>query len=161
MYFIIGLPKTQNNFNGITVVVDRLTKIAHFIPTLITITAYGVAKLFIRIFFQYHRIPREIINDRDCKFVSEYYITLLKLWGTKIKLSNAYYHETDEQTKRTNRTFENILRMYVGKKQRSWDKWLHMIRFSYNDHIHSDIGISPFHVYMVMNVEPQLHFLFS
>ena len=65
--------------------------------------------------------------------------------GTKIKLSTAYHLETNGQTERTNRTLEDMLRMYVDKKQNSWDKWLHMIEFAYNDHLHSSIGVSSFY----------------
>ena len=146
MDFIVGLPKTRSNFDSIMMVVDRLTKIAHFIPTATTVTAYGVAELFMREIFRHHGIPHEIISDRDCKFVSEFWTTLFKLCGTKIKLSTAYHHETDGQTEHTNRTLEDMLRMYVGKIQHSWNKWLHMIEFAYNDHLYSSIGISPFYV---------------
>ena len=72
MDFIVGLLKTQNNFDSIMVVVDRLTKIAHFIPTVTIITTYGVAELFMREIFKYHGIPQEIISDRDHKIVSEF-----------------------------------------------------------------------------------------
>ncbi len=119
MDFIVGLPKTRSNFDSIMVVVDRLTKIAHFIPTITTVTAYGVAELFMREIFKHHGIPREIISDRDRKFVSEFWTILFKLCGTKIKLSSAYHPESDGQTERTNRTLEDMLRMYVGKKQHS------------------------------------------
>jgi hypothetical protein len=119
MDFIVGLPKTQAGFDSILVVVDWLTKIAHFIPTVATVTASGVAALFMRNIFKFHGMPSEIINDRDCKFVSEFWTTLFKMCGTKIKLSTAYHPETDGQTERTNRTLEDMLRMYVGKKQHS------------------------------------------
>ena len=128
------------------VVVDRLTKIAHFIPIATTVIAYGVAELFMREIFRHHRIPREIISDRDRKFVSEFWTTLFKLCGTKIKLSTAYHPEIDGQTEHTNRILKDMLRMYVGKKQHSYDKWLHMIEFAYNDHLHSSIEVSPFYV---------------
>ena len=61
-------------------VVDRLTKIVHFIPTITTITAYGVAELFMREIFRYHEIPHQIISDRDRKFVSEFWTTFFKLY---------------------------------------------------------------------------------
>ena len=119
MDFIVGFPKTQNNFDSIMVVVDRLTRIAHFIPTVTTVTAYGVAELFMREIFKRYGIPREIISDKDRKFVSVFWTTLFKLCRTKIKLSSAYHPETDGQTERTNITLEDMLRMYVGKRQQS------------------------------------------
>ena len=72
MNFIVRLPKIQNNFDSIMVVVNRLIKNTHFIPTVSTVIAYGVAELFMREIFKHHRIPREIISDRDRKFVSEF-----------------------------------------------------------------------------------------
>lgn len=144
MDFIVALPKTQAGFDSIFVVVDRLTKIAHFIPTVTTVTASGVADIFMKNIFKIHGMPSEIISDRDPKFLSEFWITLFKMCGTKIKLSTAYHPETDGQTERTNRTIEDMLRMYVGKKQQSWDKWLYLCEFAYNQRLHSSIGCSPF-----------------
>jgi hypothetical protein len=77
-------------------------------------------------------LPREIICDRDRKFVSEFWKSLFKLCGTKINMSSAYHLETDGQTERTNRSLEDMLRMYVGKRQQSWDKWLYLVQFAYN-----------------------------
>jgi hypothetical protein len=99
MDFIVGLPKTQAGFDNILVVVDRLTKIVHFIPTVSTVTASGVAELFMRNVFKFHGMPSEIISDRDRKFVSEFWTTLFKMFGTKIKLSTAYHPKTNGQTK--------------------------------------------------------------
>lgn len=79
MDFIIGLPKIQNNFDYIMMVMDRLTKIAYFIPTVITIIIYGVIELFMSEIFRHHDIPCEIMNDRDYKFMSEFWTTLFKL----------------------------------------------------------------------------------
>jgi hypothetical protein len=92
--------------------------------------------------FKHHRIP----SDRDRKFVGEFWTTLFKLGETKIKLSIAYHPKTDGQTERTNIILQHMLRMYVGKRQQSWDKWLHLIKFAYNDHVHSNIGVSRFYV---------------
>jgi hypothetical protein len=114
--FIVGLPKTQAGFDSILVVDDWLTKIAHFIPTVSNVTASGVAELFMRNVFKFHGMPSEIISDRDRKFVTEFWTTLFKMFGTKIKLSTAYHPKTNGQTKWTNRTLEDMLRMYVGKK---------------------------------------------
>ena len=119
MNFIVELPKTQSKFDNIMVVVHKLTKIANFIHTVSTITAYEVVELLMREIFRYHRISREIISDRDRKFATEFWTTLFKLCGTKIKLSTAYHHETDGQTRPTNKILENMLRMYIGKKQHS------------------------------------------
>ena len=79
------------------------------------------------------------------KFVSEFWKSLFKLCGTKISMSSTYHPESDGQTERTNRSLEDMLRMYVGKRQLSWDKWLYLIHFAYNQQKHSSIGMSPFY----------------
>ena len=70
-------------------VVDRLIKIAYFILTITAMTIFGITKLFMREFFKYHGIPKEIIIDRDCKFIINFWTTLFTLCGIKIKLSLA------------------------------------------------------------------------
>jgi hypothetical protein len=94
--------------------------------------------------FKFHGMPSEIISDKDRKFVSEFWTTLFKMCGTKIKMSTAYHPETDGQTKRTNKTLEDMLRMYARKKQHSWIKWLYLVEFAYNEKLHSSIGVRPF-----------------
>ena len=79
-------------------IVDRLMKIAYSILT-ITIISFGVAELFMKEIFRYRRIPREIISDRNSKFISEFWTILFKLCETKIKPSIAYYFEIDGETK--------------------------------------------------------------
>ena len=119
MDFIVGLPNTQVRFDSIFVVVDQLAKIVHFILTIFIVTASMVVEFFMRNIFKFHGMPSEIISDRDCKFVSEFWTTLFKICGTEIKLSTAYHPKIDGQTKQTNRTLKDMLRMYVGKKQHS------------------------------------------
>ena len=81
---IVELPKTQPKFNIIMVVMDRLIKIVYFIRRVTTITALEVVQLFMREIFRYHGIPREIISDKDSKFISEFWTTIFKLCETKI-----------------------------------------------------------------------------
>jgi len=141
MDFIVSLPRTSIGYDSIFVVVDRLTKFARFIPTIITITTSNVAELFMKHIFGNHGLPSKIINDRDHKFISEFWSSLFKLCGRKIR---AYHPKTDGQIERTTQILEDMLRMYVGKKQHSWDKWLHLVQFFYNNTTHSSIGVSPF-----------------
>ena len=74
-----------------------------------------------------YRLPREIICNRVRKFVSEFCKSLFKLCGTRISMSYAYHPKTDGQTEKTNKSLEDMLKMYVGKKPQSWDKWLYLI----------------------------------
>ena len=86
-----------------------------------------------------------MICDKDRKFVSEFWKSLFKLCGTKISMGSTYHLETDGQSEKTNMSLEDMLRTYVGKRQQSWDKWLYLIQFAYNQREHSSIGISPFY----------------
>ncbi len=80
-----------------------------------------VAKLFIREFFHLHGLPKEIICDYDWKSVNQFWGTLLKMLGIKVKMSSAYQPKTNAQTKRTNRVLEDMLKNYVGHKQMTWE----------------------------------------
>ena len=102
MDFITQLPTTQQGHDAIFVVVDRLTKRAHFIPTHTSVTAPEVATLFLNTIFKDHGIPRTIISDRDARFTSHFWKALFQELGTKLAMSTAFHPQTDGQTERTN-----------------------------------------------------------
>jgi hypothetical protein len=89
---------------------------------------------------------REIICDRDKKFAIEFWKFLFKLCGTKISMSLAYHLVTDGQIEKTNKSLEDMLRIYLGKRQQSWTSGLYMIQFANNQREHNSIGMSPFYV---------------
>lgn len=142
--FITQLPRTQAGYDAILVVVDRLSKMAHFIPTTTDISAKSTAKLFFDNIFRLHGLPTSIISDRDPKFISKFWKSLFKTLGTKLNISSSYHPQTDGQTERTNRTLEQFLRNYVSFSQRDWDSLLTPAEFSYNNAVQSSSGLSPF-----------------
>ena len=91
MDFILGLPKTKRNNDGIAVFIDRLSKQAHLEPISSEITAIQTADLFFRTVFRHHGIPKEIISNRDSKFTSNVWQALFKQLGTQIKLSTSFH----------------------------------------------------------------------
>ena len=93
--FIKNLCRTQKGVGSIFVVVDRLTKVAPFIPTTTIVIALGVVELFIKDIFVNYGLPQEIICDRNRKFVSEFWKSLFKLCVAKIRWSLAYHSESD------------------------------------------------------------------
>ena len=142
--FITDLPRTNAGFDAILVVVDRLTKMAHFIPTVTTVDAPGTAELMLREVVRLHGLPQTLVSDRDPRFVSLFWETLFKLMGTKLALSTPYHPQTDGQTERMNRTLEEMLRAYVNGAGDDWDRKLGMAEFHYNNSLHSSTRETPF-----------------
>ena len=144
MDFITSLPMTRRRKDAIMVVVDYYTKMGHFIPTTTTATASQTARLFFDRICCLHGLPLKIISDRDSKFASDFWQTLMDCWGTEAAMSTAFHPQTDGQTERLNRTLEQMLRIYISPDMHDWDEWLMPCEFAYNNAIHKATGYSPF-----------------
>ncbi|WVZ57376.1 hypothetical protein U9M48_007768 [Paspalum notatum var. saurae] len=108
MDFIVGLPRTQSGFDSIRVVVDRLTKVAHFIPVKTTYSGAKLAELYMSRIVCLHGVPKKIVSDRGTQFTSHFWKHLHESMGTKLNFSSAYHPQTDGQTERTNQILEDI-----------------------------------------------------
>eukprot|EP00253_Pinus_taeda_P017346 PITA_17346 len=146
MDFITGLPQTRKNHDSIMVVVDKLSKAAHFIPVHSTYKAVQIAHLFMQNVFRLHGLPKVIISDRDVKFTSTFWRTLFAELGTQLNFSIAYHPQTDGQTERVNQVLEDMLRTYVMTKPTQWEEYLHLVEFAYNNGYHTSTQLSPFEV---------------
>ena len=145
MDFVGPLPRTQAGHMMLLVVVDRLTKMAHFIPMRDEDnTASGVARLFMKHVVRLHGVPYEIISDRDSKFTSLFWEELWRRLGVKRRLSTAYHPQTDGQTERMNRTLEDMLRHYISPTQDNWEELLDMAEFAVNNSYQASIQTTPF-----------------
>ncbi|XP_074265877.1 uncharacterized protein LOC141588329 [Silene latifolia] len=144
MDFIVGLPKTQKGNNMIWVIVDRLTKTAHFIPMKDTWSKADLAKAYTKHVLKLHGIPKDIVSDRDSRFISKFWQELQESLGTELKMSTAFHPATDGQTERTIQTLEDMLRACVMEFGGSWEDRLDLIEFSYNNSYHASIGMAPF-----------------
>jgi hypothetical protein len=102
MDFIVGLPHTSRGYNSIWVIVDRLTKSAHFIPIAMTCRVIQYAELYISHIVRYHGISRTIIFNRGFIFVAHFWEQLHECLGTHLIRSSAYHPQTDGQTERVN-----------------------------------------------------------
>ena len=113
-------------------VVDRLTKFAHFFAVTSTISASEVAALFFKDIFRLHGLPRNIISDRDSNFTSYFLQELFELVGTNLNMSTSYHPQTYGKTERVNQWIEGYLRNYVTRQQGDWETWIHLGEFCYN-----------------------------
>ena len=111
--FITGLPMSSRRHDCIMVIVDKLSKVAHFSPMRASYTSSSVAHVFLVDIVHFHGIPHLIISDRDPVFTSVLWTSLQHALGTQLNFSFAFHPETDGQTKRVNKILEDMLRMYV------------------------------------------------
>ncbi|WVZ75945.1 hypothetical protein U9M48_023957 [Paspalum notatum var. saurae] len=142
--FIVGLPRTQKGYNSIWVVVDRLTKVAHFIPVNTTYSGAKLAELYISRIVCLHGVPKRIISDRGSQFTSRFWEQLHDSLDTKLRFSTAYHSQTDGQTERTNQILEDMLRSCAIQYGTSWDKCLPYAEFSYNNSYQASLKKSSF-----------------
>jgi len=113
MDFIVGLPRSPRGKDAIWVVVDRLTKSAHFIPMKTTNSAQELVPLYLKEVVRLHGVPKSIVSDRDSKFVSKFWQSLHDALGTKLSLSVAFHPQTDGQSERTIQALEDMLRACI------------------------------------------------
>lgn len=154
MYFITGLPKSCGK-EVILVVVDRLSKCAHFIGLAHPFTAIQVAQAYLDNIFKLHGWPRSIVSDKDVVFLSHFWQALFSLHGIDLLLSSAYHPATYGQTEVVNRCLETYLRCMCGKKEKDWSLWLPFSEWWYNTHYHTSSQKTPYEI--VYNQPPPLH----
>jgi transposase InsO family protein len=141
--FIVELPESSGH-DAVMVVVDSVTKRAHFAPTLTTVTASGTARLFLQHVWRHHGLPRKVVSDRGPQFVAEFTKELYRMLGIKLAATTAYHPQGDGQTERVNQELEQYLRLFVNQRQDNWSELLPLAEFQYNNHIHSTTQHQPF-----------------
>ncbi|KAJ9566156.1 hypothetical protein OSB04_002122 [Centaurea solstitialis] len=144
MDFVTKLPKTKKGHDSIWVIVDRLTKSAHFLPMRESYSIDRLAQLYVNEIVMRYGVPISIISDRDSRFTSRMWQSLQTALGTSVDLSTAYHPQTDEQTERTIQTLEDMLRACVLEFGGSWDDHLPLVEFSYNNSYHTSIQCAPY-----------------
>jgi hypothetical protein len=110
MDFIVGLPRTQRGYDSIWVIVDRLTKVAHFLLVKTTYIGTRLAELYMERVVCLHGVPKKIVSDRGTQFTSQFWHKVHRSLGTKLNFSSAYHLQTDGQTERINQILEDMLR---------------------------------------------------
>nr|GEW75125.1 putative reverse transcriptase domain-containing protein [Tanacetum cinerariifolium] len=135
---------TSNGHDTIWVIVYRLTKSAHFIPTRETESMDTLTWLYIKEIISRHGVPISIISDRDSHFTYRFRQSLQKALGTQLDMSTAYHPETNGQNERTIQTLEDMLRACAINFGKGWEKHLPLAEFSYNNSYHASIKAAPF-----------------
>jgi hypothetical protein len=143
MDFIVQLPPS-NGFTSILVFVDRLTKMAHFVPTHDEVDAAGTVALFLDHVVRAHGLPDDIVSDRGTTFTAQFTRACMEALQVKQNLSTAFHPQTDGQTERTNATLEQYLRCFLNYQQDNWSQLLPLAEFAYNNTVHSSTNQTPF-----------------
>jgi hypothetical protein len=159
MDFVLGLPRKRNGHDSIFVVVDRFSKMAHFIPCHKTDDASHIANLFFRDIIRLHGFPTSIVSDRDIKFMSYLWKTLMAKLGIKLLFSSSSHLKTDGQTEVVNRSLGNLLCVLIKKNTKSWEECIPHAEFAYNRAQHSLTKRSPIEIVYGFNPPTALDLL--
>ncbi|KAJ9535831.1 hypothetical protein OSB04_un001012 [Centaurea solstitialis] len=141
---VTKLPRTAKGHDTIWVIVDRLTKSAHFLPIREDYKMDKLARIYIKEVVTRHGVPISIISDRDSRFTSRFWQSLQKSLGSQLDWSTAYHPQTDGQSERTIQTLEDMLRACVIDFGGNWDDHLPLVEFSYNNSYHTSIQCAPY-----------------
>ena len=144
MDFVSGLPRTSSGYDAIWVIINRLTKIAHFLQIKKTYSIDRLARLYINRIFCLHGIPMSIVSDRGAIFTLIFWQELHKALGTRLDFSTVFHPQTDGQSERTIQTLEDMFRMCVMDFGEQWDIHLPLIEFAYNNSYHASIEMTQY-----------------
>ena len=131
MDFITSLPRTSHGYNSIWVIVDRLTKSAHFLPVKANYAVEKYAELYLTKIVCLHGVPKSIVSDRGSQFTAQFWKSLLDAMGTNLSFSTAYHPQTGGQTERVNQILEDMFRACAIIYGKDWKTCLSFAEFSY------------------------------
>ncbi|KAG8486371.1 hypothetical protein CXB51_019815 [Gossypium anomalum] len=144
MDFVSGLPVTPRKKDSIWVIVDRLTKSAHFIPVRTDFSLKKLAELYVSEIVRLHGVPVSIISDRDPRFTSRFWNKLQEALGTRLNFSTVFHPQTDGQSERVIQILGDMLRCCILEFGDSWERYLPLAEFAYNNSYQSSIKMEPF-----------------
>ena len=147
MDFVVGLPLTGRMHDSVWVVVERLTKSAHFLPVRTDYSLDKLAELYISEIVRLHGIPISIILDRDLRFTSRFWGKLQEALGTRLNFSTTFHPQTDGQSERVIQVLEDMLRSCVIDYEGSWDRQISLVEFVYNNSFQSSIRMASYEAF--------------
>jgi len=156
MDFVVGLPECEG-FDAVWVVVDRLSKMRHFIPCHTTIDAAGLARLFLRDVVHLHGLPKTIVSDRGPQFALTFWGQICAPLGIDQRMFTAFHSQMDGQTERMNAGMEQYLWVFVNHQQDDWVQWLPLAEFAANNGMSKTMKCTPF--FAVQRVDPRMLFV--
>ena len=133
MDFVSGFPLTQQKHDSVWVIVDKLTKSAHFIPVRIEYSMDRLAELFVDEIVRLHGVPLSIVSDRDPRFTLRFWKELQSALGTRLNFSTTFHPQTAGQTERLIQVLKDMLRGCVMEFIGNWDRYIPLIEFAYNN----------------------------
>ena len=131
--FVTHLPWTSQKHDAVWVIVDRLTKSAHFLVVRMTFTLEELCKLYIQEIVRWYGMPVSIISDRDPKFTAHFWKSFQRAMGTQLMMSTAFHPQTNGQSERTIQVLEDMLRACVLDRKGSWEEHFPLVEFAYNN----------------------------
>jgi hypothetical protein len=143
MDFIVGLPVSEGH-TKIWVIVDRFSKMAHFIPLSTDTPIKEIANIFLREVWRLHGLPTTVVSDRDSRFQSKFWLAIMEVLQVDHRMSTAFHPQTDGQTERVNQILEQYLRCYCSYQQDDWAELLPLAEHAYNSAVSESTKVSPF-----------------
>ena len=144
MGFVSGFPLTQRKHDAVWVIVDRLTKSSHFLSVRLDYSMDCLSKLYVSEIFRLHRIPLSIVSDSNPQFTSRFWKELRSSFGTRLNFSTAFHPQIDGQLERVTQVLEDMLWGCVLDFLGSWDRYIPLMEFSYNNSYQSSISMTPY-----------------
>jgi hypothetical protein len=144
MDLVVGLPHFPRGEDAIWVVIGRLTKVTHFIPTKQTSSTADLVPLYIKEVVRLHSVPKSIVLDQDSKFVSKFWQSLHNAMGTKLDMSVVFHPQIDGQSEHTIQTLEDMLHACMLSLKCNWEAHLDLAEFAYNNNYHASINMTPY-----------------
>ena len=135
MDFLTHMPRTPQGHDAAWVIVDQLTKSAHFLAMWMTFTLERFYRLYIQEVVWLHGVPVSIVSDRDPRFTTHFWKSFQKAMGTRLTMSTAFHPQTDGQSERTIQVLEDMLRACVLDYKGRWEEHLTFVEFAYNNSI--------------------------
>ena len=144
MNFVSSFSLTQQKHDSIWVIVDKLTKSAHFIPVRMDYSMDRLAELYVKEVVRLHGVSLSIVSDKDPCFTSRFWKELQSALGIRLNFSTAFHPYTDGQLERLIQVLKDMLQGCVMEFPGSWDRYIPLMEFAYNNSYQASIGMAPY-----------------